>query len=72
MAKTKEELTKLKTEYETLTNKLKELSEDELGYVTGGNYVGVGTGYACDIDCNLNPDTCIVKKTGGLCPKEGI
>ena len=36
MAKTKEELNQLKQEYETLTNKLKELSEDELMIVTGG------------------------------------
>ena len=36
MAKTQEELTQLKTEYETLNNKLKELSDDELKQVTGG------------------------------------
>ena len=36
MAKTKEELNQLKTEYETLNNKLKELTEDELREVTGG------------------------------------
>lgn len=36
MAKTKEELMQLKTEYETLNNKLKELSEEELDYVNGG------------------------------------
>lgn len=36
MAKTKEELNILKTEYETLTSKLKELNEDELMQVTGG------------------------------------
>ena len=34
--KTQEELTQLKTEYETLNNKLKELSDDELKEVTGG------------------------------------
>ena len=34
--KTKEELTQLKTEYETLNNELKELSEEELKMVTGG------------------------------------
>ncbi|MBQ0036894.1 MAG: hypothetical protein KBT35_08270 [Firmicutes bacterium] len=70
MAKTQEELNQLKKEYETLTNKLKELSGDELGYVTGGNF-GMVT-YQCDIDCNLNPDTCSAKKTTGRCPKEGI
>ena len=36
MAKTKEELNGLKQEYEILKNKLKELTEDELGYVVGG------------------------------------
>ena len=35
--KSKEELYTLKAEYETLNNKLKELSEDELSIVTGGN-----------------------------------
>ena len=37
MAKTQEELTKLKTQYETLSSKLKELNEDELKQVIGGN-----------------------------------
>ena len=41
MAKTQEESNTLKNEYETLNNKPNELSEDELGYVTGGNYGGV-------------------------------
>ena len=36
MAKTQEELTQLKSEYETLKNKLKELSDEELKQVTGG------------------------------------
>ena len=36
MAKTKEELNLLKIEYETVTNKLKELTEEELNMVTGG------------------------------------
>ena len=34
--KTKEELKELKNEYETLNNKLKELTEDELKEVVGG------------------------------------
>lgn len=34
--KTQEELNQLKTEYETLTTKLKELTDDELKEVTGG------------------------------------
>lgn len=38
MAKTKEELIILKTEYEELNNKLKELSEDELKQVIGGTH----------------------------------
>lgn len=36
MNKTKEELNKLKQEYETLTDKLKELNEDELKEVASG------------------------------------
>ena len=36
MAKTQEELNELKNEYETLNNKLQELTEDELMQVTGG------------------------------------
>ena len=36
MAKTKEELIKLKDEYSALKNKLSELSEDELKQITGG------------------------------------
>ena len=37
MAKTKEELNALKQEFESLTNKLKELTDDELMQVTGGD-----------------------------------
>ena len=36
MAKTKEELNLLKIEYETVKNKLKELTEEELNMITGG------------------------------------
>ena len=36
MPKTQEELIQLKIEYETLNNKLKELTEEELEQVTGG------------------------------------
>ena len=36
MAKTQEELNQLKKEFEVLSNKLKELTEDELKLVTGG------------------------------------
>ena len=36
MTKTKEELEQLKSECETLNNKLRELSEEELNVVTGG------------------------------------
>ena len=36
MAKTQEELNELKNEYETLNNKLRELSEEELNVVIGG------------------------------------
>ena len=48
MAKTKEELNTLKIEYETLTNKLKELTEDELNIVTGGSDI--------NRDLNIIPD----------------
>ena len=37
MTKTIEELNKLKNEYESLSSKLKELNEDELKQVIGGN-----------------------------------
>ncbi len=37
MSKTQEELNTLKEECEALTNKLKELSEDEIELVTGGS-----------------------------------
>ena len=40
MAKTQEELIELKKEYETLSNKLKELTEDELSIVVGGQNIG--------------------------------
>ena len=43
MSKTQEEITQLKSEYKSLTNKLKELTEDELKLVTGG-----------DVDPNTN------------------
>ena len=36
MSKTKEELKQLKIEYETLNSKLKELSDNELGKIAGG------------------------------------
>ena len=36
MTKTKEELEQLKSECETLKNKLRELTEEELNVVTGG------------------------------------
>ena len=38
MAKSKEELLELKKEYESLCNKLKDLTEDELVAVSGGTY----------------------------------
>ena len=43
--KTQEELKELKNEYETLNNKLKELSEDELKEVIGG----------ADFNANFSP-----------------
>ena len=50
--KTKEELSALKDEYEALTQKLRELTEDELKQVTGGWHWGDNWGdgtYADDI-----------------------
>ena len=41
MSKTKEELNTLKQEYENVTTKLKELTEDELNMITGGDKVEV-------------------------------
>ena len=38
MAKTKEELQQLKQEFETLNSKLKELTEDELQQLVGGDW----------------------------------
>ena len=37
MTKTQEELNKLKEEFETINSKFKELTEDELNIVVGGN-----------------------------------
>ena len=58
MTKTKEELNELKNEYETLNNKLKELSEDELSIVTGGNnlFVPGYKGLACPITLPFGED----------------
>lgn len=39
MAKTQEELKQLKQEYESLNNKLKELTEDEFKLVTGSGVI---------------------------------
>ena len=48
MAKTKEELNQLKTEYETLECKLQELSDDELKEVAGGSQRFDGSTYSSD------------------------
>ena len=40
MAKTQEELEQLKQEYEEISKKLKELTDEELEIVTGGMYTG--------------------------------
>ena len=44
MAKTKEELANLKQEYQTLTNKLNELSPEEINQITGGGHCGIYIG----------------------------
>ena len=41
MAKTQEELKELKNEYESLNKKLKELSDEELEEVVGGDWLDV-------------------------------
>ena len=41
MAKTKEELSRLKEEYDSLKSSLKELSEEEIIEVTGGDAINV-------------------------------
>ena len=52
MAKTKEELNQLKTEYESLANKLQELTDDELMQVTGGDANTIKTTYYLATDGN--------------------
>lgn len=55
MSKTKEELKELKQEFETLNNKLKELTEDELKQVTGGIDIPCIDGkYKLNNDVDLN------------------
>ena len=58
MDKTKEELNTLKQEYEALNNKLKELTEDELSIVTGGNnlFVPGYKGILCPITLPFGKD----------------
>lgn len=64
MAKTQEELNQLKVECETLNNKLKELTDEELNIVTGGT--GIKT-HRCPY-CNTS-----LQNHGGTftCPKCG-
>ena len=58
MAKTKEELNALKLEYESLLNKLNDLSDDELIQVAGGMRTG-GDIYIGSV--NKNEDNSILK-----------
>ena len=58
MAKTKEELNALKLEYESLLNKLNDLSDDELIQVAGGMRTG-GDIYIGTV--NKNEDNSILK-----------
>lgn len=57
MSKTQDELKELKEEYKRLNEKLKELTEDELKKVVGGNYhympVGAGGHVEPDDSCPL-------------------
>lgn len=62
MAKKQEELRKLKEEYKTLNDKLKELSSDELEEVTGGewfnilNNIGSGTSPSLKSSETVSPE----------------
>ena len=51
--KTKEELNKLKIEYESLSRKLAELTDDELEQVTGGGTVVFGENRG---PCRIQPE----------------
>ena len=53
MAKTKEELNALKQEFESLSSKLAELSEEELSQVTGGNPI-----WAYSVGVLMSPKDC--------------
>ena len=59
MAKTQEELNRLRKEYMDLKNKLKELTDDELKKVTGGQEI-----FVPEIDAPITPvpDPIINKK----------
>lgn len=57
MPKTQEELCQIKNEYESLSNKLKELTEDELVLVTGGTEIGWDWLYERTIDDYHQSDT---------------
>ena len=59
MTKTQEELEQLKSECETLNNKLRELSEEELKMITGGKDVvklGLSLNYSVFYFENVNND----------------
>lgn len=76
MAKTIEELNQLKDEYETLIEKLKVLSEDELKEVCGG-YVdnNIGPNWNSDIPTNSGSyklDTDVKKDDKWSPPKDNI
>ena len=64
--KTKEELSALKKEVETLNKKLAELSEEELAQVSGGRVDGTRR-MRCFGDCYGNHYNC-TNRGNGLCP----
>ena len=74
--KTQEELKELKQEYEALTAKLKELTEDELKEITGGHHAPM-EGMMCTIEdtCSNDPATCGLNRYNNPlsffdCPKQ--
>ena len=59
MAKTKEELNQIKNEYESLTAKLQELTEDEIKKVIGGNKL-----FDISFPCTIHHNDFFIDYTG--------
>lgn len=72
MAKTKEELDLLKKEYETLNNKLVELTDDELQEIAGGDFTSFKE-WLEKIGKNVKDITKpILKNAGTVSPEEKL